>query len=396
MKKTSLSFPIIVKKMLVKLIKFQRRFLFLFIAFSVLFSIFTVARIIYNFQLQDFSVYYRGIQDYLNHKNPYANPSGGKVIYPPISLVLLAPFGLLPYELAERVWTLVSYISIIGSIFILFKSAERKASLVPFLTVYSLFMLSFPVKFTLGMGQINLILLLLISLSFYYFRKKQQYLSGAILATAASIKLSPIVLLLFYVRKKQWKIVVSCIVIFALLNLLGIELLGMQATKDYWRDIFPNIPTVGNASYYNQALTGWLSRALIPNPVAGIINYLVFGGLLFFSLSITKTTKRTPELELGEYGLFIVTTLIGVGLAWQHHFVTTLIPFMALGLILFQKGKKRSHTLVILMLLSYLLIALNIKNPSAVSDFGYKLLLSHILYGTLLLYGLLVWSAKFI
>ena len=309
--------------------------------------------------------------------------------------MLLTPIGLLPFELAEKVWTLVSFASIILSIYILLKSTNKKVPLVAFLVVFSLFILSFPVKFTLGMGQINLILLLLISLSFYLFQKKKQILSGTTLAIAASIKLSPIILLLFYIRKKQWKTVASCIVVFTLLNLLGVGLLGVDATKDYWIDIFPNIPTIGNSSYYNQALTGWLSRAFVSNPISRIINYLAFGFLLFFSIKITKITRRAPELELGEYSLFIIATLIGGGLAWQHHFVTTLIPFIALGFMLFKYRGKNSRIVVAMTLLAYFLIASNIKNPITVSGFGNVLLLSHVLYGTILLYVFLILSLKF-
>lgn len=374
-----------------KQVRLQRILLFIFITFSVSFSMFTVIRILNNFHLQDFSVYYQGIQDYLNNKNPYVD---SRVIYPPIFLVLLSPVGFLTYELAEKVWILVSYMSIIGSIYILIKIIKRKALLVSFLTVYSLFMLSFPVKFTLGMGQINLILLLLISLSFYFFQGKQQYLSGAFLALAATIKLSPVVLLLFYVRKKQWKVVVSCITLFVLLNLLGVKLLGMQVTKDYWMNIFPSIPTVGNASYYNQALTGWLSRAFVPDLIAKTINFLVFGCLLIVSFFITQTTRKKPEIELSEFSLFIIATLIGAGLAWQHHLVVTLIPFTALWFTICQKGMKRSWPWTLAIMLSYCLIALNVKNPLILSGESLSFLLSHALYGVLLLYCLLIFFLR--
>lgn len=369
----------------------QKLALLAFVILSTLFSIFTVVRIMLNFQLQDFSVYYRGTQDYLSQRNPYpANPKDGAVIYPPISVVILAPFGLLPYELAENAWTAASYLSLVTTIIILLKSIGPKISVLNFFVLHSLLMLSFPVKFTLGMGQINLLLLLLVALSFYFFQKERQYLSGSMLALAASIKLSPVILLLFYVRKKQWKTVVSFLALFILLNGVGLILLGTQATQDYWMDILPSIPTVGNASYYNQALTGWLSRAFIPDFTAKIVNYIVFGGLLFFSFCNTATHRRSATLELGEYGLFLLSTLIGIGLAWQHHFVTALIPFIALGLLLFEKQRKRKTLLVGLMLVAYLLIALNIKNPSSISGFGHTLLLSHALYGAFLLYGLLM------
>jgi hypothetical protein len=45
-------------------------------------------------------------------------------------------------------------------------------------------------------------------------------------------------------------------------------------------------------------------------------------------------------------------------------------------------------------LLAYFLIALNIKKPFAVSGFGNVFLLSHVLYGAILIYVFLVLSLK--
>jgi len=376
------------------LTSFSKCFLLAFLSLAIIFSAFTVVRIICQFELQDFSVYYQGVQNFLSRQNPYMNSQPEKYIYPPSSLVFLAPIGWLPYRLAEDVWTLISFVSVMIAIIVLFKSLNKKKSLIIFLMVFGFFMLSFPAKFTLGMGQINMFILLLISLSFYFFRRKRSYLSGIFLAIALAIKLTPIVLLLFYIRKKQWKIVISCLVFSFAFNLSGMLFLGTSATGDYWNNVFPYIPTIGNAAYYNQALTGWLARSLIPDSISKVINYLVFGSLLLISFVKTNTTLESPESELSEYGLFILSVLIGSGLAWQHHFVITLIPFTAL-IFSTKSWGKRFCLLTFLLLLAYILIALNIKDPSVIaSNYFSKFLLSHALYGSVLLYILLIISLK--
>ncbi len=354
------------------------------IIFSFSYSIFTVVRILTSFQLQDFRLYHLGAQSILLGKNPYTEVQG--VIYPPISLALLTPFATLPVALAEDVWTVLSLMALFVSILLLLK-ITKTCSTRNFFLLTGFAMLSFPVKFNLGMGQINLFLLLLVCLSFYWYRKQLPELAGSALAFAAALKLTPLVLLLFFLKKRQWRIVVSCLVGFLFLNGIGLLLLGTTTTLDYWQKIFPAIPTVGNAVYYNQALTGWLARAQVIDSLAQVINYLVFGGLIVTSCFFTRTKRHSASMELSELGLLMITVLVGTGLAWQHHYVALLVPFFSLVLI--ATKLKRSKTVYLTAIgVSYLLVATNLKNPLVFHGLWQHLVLSHVLVGALLLYAL--------
>lgn len=357
-----------------------------FILVSFSFSIFTVVRILDQFQLQDFRLYYLGAQAILLGKNPYTEVQG--VIYPPISLVLLTPFATLPMELAEDVWTIFSLTALLISIYLLLQ-ISKTFSVRNFFVVFGLTMLSFPVKFNLGMGQINLLLLLLTCLAFYWYRKRKLVLAGSALALAAALKLTPLLLLLFFLKKKQWRLILSSLVAFGLLNGLGVLLLGPSVTTDYWQKIFPAIPTVGNAIYYNQALTGWLARAQVDNQPAQVINHLVLGGLLVTSWFFTRAKRQSVAVELSELGLLMITILVGTGLAWQHHYVALLVPFFSL--VIMTTKLKRSKTVYLIAIgISYLLITVNLKNPLAIQGLWQQIVLSHVLIGALLLYAILL------
>lgn len=361
-----------------------------FIIVSLLYSAFTVTRILVTSQLQDFRLYYLGTESVLLGKNPYEEVQG--VIYPPISLVLLTPFATLPIKLAEDVWTIFSLIALLISIFLVL-NISKTYTIRNFFIVASLAMLSFPVKFNLGMGQINLILLLLTCLSFYWYRKRLPVLAGSALAVAAALKLTPLVLILFFLKKRQWKIVLSCVVGFIVLNFLGLILLGSSATLEYWQKIFPAIPTVGNAIYYNQALTGWLARVEIANNVARAINYLIFGGMLAMSWLATRKKRQPVTVELSELGVFIISVLVGTGLAWQHHYVALLIPFIAASL--FAMNSKRTQLKYLVATgLSYFLVAANIKNPLAIHGLWQHLVVSHVLIGAMILFVVTVFSLR--
>ncbi len=359
---------------------------YFFIVFSVAFSIFTLIRILLAFQLFDFvNVYYPSIQDILHGRNLYDNPATD-VNYPPTTFLFLFPFGLISIDIAQKIWTILSFSSLVGTIFVILKVATKRFSLLTFLLIYSFSMLSFPVKFTLGMGQVNLILLFLLSLCFFFYQRKQFYVAGILLGVASSIKLIPIFLLLFFIRKKAFGVVGACIITFISLGVFSMFLFGESLIRQYIFEVLPNISTAGNSAYYNQAFTGFLSRIAVPNDIARIINYSLLGVLLFVSFILTNPKTQNALRELMEYGIFVTAILIGGGLAWQHHFVLLIIPYTAL--FLFIKSERRL-LLFSVPLLSYLLVAFNIKNPEAFLGIS-TIFLSHVLYGTIVLYFLLV------
>ena len=85
------------------------------------FGIFTIARIIFRFQLFDFRLYYEGARAAILSNDPYSVQG---VIYPPLTLVLLSPLAALPVGIAEDLWTLGSVFALIGSIVLNLKSVD--------------------------------------------------------------------------------------------------------------------------------------------------------------------------------------------------------------------------------------------------------------------------------
>lgn len=359
---------------------------YLFIVISLIYFIFTIARILFSFQLMDFSFYYQSVQLVLNGGSPYKN--GNFILnYPPTAIFFFFPFSIFTYKAGEIFWTLISVTTLLGSIFVLLKSVNKKVLILVYLLILSFAILSFPVRFNLGMGQVNLFILFFFCLSFYFYQSKRLYWAGIFLAIASAIKLTPILLLLFFIRKGALKVVVSTVIGFILLSFLGAITFGVNLTREYFFQVLPNIPSIGNDIYYNQALTGFLARLGIVNILALFINYSILVVLLLSNFFLTRPLKQPVLTELIQYGLFIVAVLIGGGLAWQHHFVLLIIPYTALFVSLIQKSSQKLS--LFLSILSFILVALNIKEPQhfvSTSIF----ILSHVFYGNVLLYLLLV------
>jgi len=359
------------------------------IGFIVVYSIIALSRLLIIADLPDFQVYYSAVTRVTDGGNPYSLvPNQVPYIYPPTSLAWLLPLSILPMRVAEAGWLILSVGALMTSVVLLFKAVDQPLKWQSVLLVFGLSLLAFPTKFTLGMGQINLFLLFMISLTFYLYQTKRLGWAGLSLAIAVSIKLTPVVLLLFFLRKKEWRVLTSFLVSSIAILGFSIYAFGWGLTEQYWLEVFPSLPTTGNAVYYNQSLAGVLARLEVDNQVAGAINFLVMIGLLTWSWLLIQPKRLQPLQHLLEFGLLIIVVLLIGGLAWQHHLVLLLIPFLAVGLPLIKKKQIKSWSGVMLIV-AYLLVAFNIKQPNLIS-FNFSPLLSHGTLGMVVLLGLVI------
>ncbi|MFH2085826.1 MAG: glycosyltransferase family 87 protein [bacterium] len=340
------------------------------------YAVFTIYRILTQFHLLDFGIYYQAVQDIQKGVSMYANPA---MKYPMSAILILWPIGWMPYVIAEKVWTLVSLTFLTLSLQMirrLIPSLDKRS----WALIIAAIIMAFPYKFTLGLGQINLFILACFTGSLYAYLRSYDILAGMLIAGAAWLKITPLVLLLFFLRKRAYKTIVVCVVTYLLGWVAAGQLWGWEKVIEFFRDVVPSISTIGNAVYYNQAFTGVLARIGMVGPMVGILNYLVFGGMLVMSYRATSEKREEAEREIMCFGLFVTSMILGAGLAWQHYFVWLIIPFVGVYAASLKKDNVRSWGWRILFM--YLLIALNIKNPSAWVGWM-SLGLSHVTVGAL-------------
>lgn len=353
-----------------------------FIGISLLFLGFTVGRILLQFQLFDFNIYYQASQDILAKKPLYQNPLIDNN-YPPSAFLFTVPFTAFDQETAERLWTLLSLSLLISSIVITLKAIDRH-SLKRVLLVLSVASWTFPIKFAFGLGQINFLILFFYALSFWASVKRQPLAAGFWLGLAASIKLTPLLLVVFFWKKRQWSAGLMTILSFLCLQLVALWAFSPMNTLHYLMNVLPHIPTVGNAAYYNQAWTGLLARLNVPAHLAWWLNYTTFGLVLFKLWQTIKPQETTPVRQLTEFGSLITLSLLGAGLAWQHHFIWLLLPIVGL----YYLNQSRQISWKLLLLISICLIGSNSKHPETYQT--WPLILSHVSLGSSVLLYLLI------
>jgi hypothetical protein len=149
----------------------------------------------------------------------------------------------------------------------------------------------------------------------------------------------------------------------------------------YFQSLLPNLLSSWKGDYYNQALTGLLMRS-VANPglreSLRIIIPLIFLSINF--LVILKTRIKTVQRENLEIASLLILNVLINNFSWQHHYVFLILPFFIITFTISKLTNRKS--LYIPLIISYLLVSINFKNPAILPS----LLQSHVFFG-----GLILW-----
>ncbi len=329
----------------------------------------------------DFSIFYYASRDASHGSNPYIDHTlFTQFNYPLATTLLFIPITFLSYVTAQSVFTLLSLIAIGCIVYSSFILTKKKITISYFLLAAIFVLLPFPTKFTLGMGQTNLLAYGLLLLGFVFYKKK--FLVSCILLILA-VLLKPILATLFiiFLFEKEWRyFFVICIGIVVIIAITPFLFHQPQANLLFLHNLLHQ-SYAGREVYYNQGFLGFISR-ITSNLIYREMLNLFFTALLGVFLIGTFIKRKSNTVE--KLFLLLTTLVILDPLSWQHHFVFLVLPFFAVIQSL-QRVKNKYLTYSI-FLLSYILVSWNIKTPANFSHFPASILLSHTFYGALLLF----------
>lgn len=191
-----------------------------------------------------------------------------------------------------------------------------------------------PVHRTLYLGQVNLLLMALVSADVLVARPR--WPRGALIGLAAALKLTPLAFLLVLACRRQWKAVGTALVTFAAAQALGALVLPRDS-RDYWLGGVLTAPgRIGAAeTSANQSLRGVLARAWPGAPTALWLALVLVVGLLTL-VATWRCTGRGDDL-----GALLSTAVGGLlvsPVSWTHHWVWV-VP--ALGWLLARAHRER-------------------------------------------------------
>lgn len=336
----------------------------------------------------DYSFFHRTGQRVLNHQNPYAIYDTQSLRYPPTALLIFSAFAVFPLIQSQFLFFFTSLVVFVMGLVILLKTIldlDHKifrvlAKFEIFLISFILVLLFFPFRYLLSSLHIHALIFLLLSLVIYFLVNKKNFPAGLSLALAGSITITPLFMLVIFFIQKKFKVVFYTILNVLVIALVTVLILGWEIYIQFLPGTI-NTMDFGVVAYYNQSVTAVLSRIINSQD---IVKIFVTGGmiinlglLLFLHLQLRSKSK---EADLLTWNIGILLLLLFAPFSWQYHYILTLIPFIFL--IYFWKKYLLSRYYLFLLLTSYILIGLNIKNPDIKLPFGIEVfVLTHVFWG---------------
>ena len=332
-------------------------------------------------------------------------------LYMPSSLIFFLPFTWVSYDVARQAMLILNHLFILLFIYLfLFKVLKTKSSDI-FSTLFVLYIFSFaPLYVILDNGQINIFILILICLTWYFAKEqKSPWWVALPLSLAIILKLYPALLLIPLLFRKQYKAVGYTI--FLTLLISGIVTLFLP--NGIWDTWYANVGSKGYAQTVlnlstnapaNQSIYGMLTRTffgrnvrfapilVVPGWVSQIAPYGISGIVFLFSLFVSFTANRNGSLKSisipdMDFSLWSIVSFLIAPISWDHHLLFIVPALAVLIYSLLYLSERKNYLLLGISIATALALAIPFPYNSPAFREGIKtLLMSTSLYITGLLW----------
>jgi hypothetical protein len=266
-------------------------------------------------------------------------PNESFYIYPPLLAILFVPLTTLPIHTAAQLWFFLNLVLYGVSLVVLWRALKLGQMSKNLPLLWTLAFLFPPALFTLYKGQVNIVILLLLVVTYWLCTRGSERASGLVLGVAAMIKVIPICLLPYLAWRKRYKLCAASVVTMVVIGILGLIIVGVGPHHTYFSVVMPSLaqprPNPGN-----QSLGGFLSLLLVENAYA---DHLVHSPFLWKTATLALSllaivgvvlvlwrTEGAPDCVDLEYALVVTTLPLIANIAWVDLFVLLLIPYAVL------------------------------------------------------------------
>lgn len=289
-----------------------------------------------------------------------------KNAHPPTSILLALPFALLPYPDATLAWNLVSLLAFVVTLWLVLRTLGFEPAGWLIFPAIVLLLIANPLRQQVNQGQLNLVLLLLLTGIWIADRSGRLRWAGLLLGAATAIKLFPGFLFLYFILRKRWTVVAFGIVGFVAATAITLAVLGLDTYRSYVSEVLPQVSSYRNG-WINASLAGfWVkwfdAGSLSPMPLPGLprhlppvasLTTLSKAGLFVSSLVVLllwgRAVMRSGSIPLSDlaFGLTLTTMLLISPITWDHYFVLLTLPLIQLWIG--YSGARRARILLLVL-----------------------------------------------
>jgi hypothetical protein len=152
---------------------------------------------------------------------------------PPTLILSLVPFTTLKPLAAKRVWLVLNLIFLVISLWMLHRVTSltwRRLGLISLLCIL-------PLHIDFLFGRHYVLILMLISGAYYASSLDRQRIAGALLGTAAAMKLFPALFVILFVGRRNWRAVGGIVLSAAAITALSLLMFGVEVHRIFLHEV---------------------------------------------------------------------------------------------------------------------------------------------------------------
>ncbi|WP_425309660.1 glycosyltransferase 87 family protein [Ammonicoccus fulvus] len=282
---------------------------------------------------EDLNVYREAARALVEGRDFYQLEGVFPYIYPPIAAVLALPLLVVPWTIAQLVWTVANAVVVV---LVLRHLRVRPGWLVSIAAAAAILFLT-PFTITLGMGQLGILLMALVLLDAtdgprLRAGRKPLLPPGVLTGIATGLKLTPAVFIVHYFLTKRYRQGIVASVTF-----LGTVLIGLAVAPGpswgYWMRL------AGGDSGANPDAYGWLANISVLSAVYRFTDVTSVGTVVGLGLSavfvvlglVAAVVARKHGHDVLGVALLGMVSSLANPIAWVHH-LTWVLPLAVVGL----------------------------------------------------------------
>jgi len=256
-----------------------------------------------------------------------------KSSYSPFFFFLISPLAHLPFWPANLLWLILNHLALLACLWLLDRilRAQEPDRFRRWSVIAVIFFASQPLRENIGLGQVNLLILLgLILIVHLELTSRQKYLGGIFLAFILLLKPQFVLVFFYFLWKRKYPFCLSTFVSYILFRLAGCLLYGFPLELAYWQSLWTDLTQISAAvSSLNLGLKPVINR-LFSGLFSQNATNLVFGALALALLILTfrHMPRRNFKAFPMEYSSLICLSLLVSPLTEEHHLVLLVLALV--------------------------------------------------------------------
>jgi alpha-1,2-mannosyltransferase len=274
----------------------------------------------------DLSIFLLGGSAYRHGLPVYDQQSQGwPFTYPPVTVLVFGPLSELSEPALLKAAVGVGVVAVGAVVWLTFRMLGHPHSLGLLgvtLGITGAALWLQPVDDTLGQGQVNIVLMLLVLVDFA-LAGRRHWPTGVLIGVATAVKLVPGLFIIYLLLTRRYRAAVTAAVTFAALTALGFATAWSDSKRFWFGGVFSDSARAagpdGIASAYNQSLHGVMIR-LFGTGTGDVVWYVLAAVVVVGGLAVAVAARRGGDEVAGIIACALTALLISP-LSWHEHWV---------------------------------------------------------------------------